>query len=684
MKQKIELLIKWLIYAIFFVPLLVLPGSYIFPFIVPKIIFFRSMVEIMVALYVLLLIINWQQYKPKFTYLNGVVFLFLLSFIISTFTGVDSYHSFWDNHERMLGLFTLLHYFAFYFICVGVLKDWKDWKWAGRVFLLGGFLVMFIAWLQTQNTALLLNMGASRVSSTLGNPIYVGGYGLFLTFLSVLLFAREKNTLWKIFYGIVGFFGFMGMFWSGTRGSMLGLVAGATFALAGYIIVLKNYPKMRYSLVGLLILGVVGISLLYTFKKTEFVFNLPAIGRAVNTSLDDIKASPRWIAWEISIKSWKEKPIFGWGPNNYFFAFNKYYNPRSLDFGYAETWFDNAHNIIMNTLAVQGTFGLLVYLSVFVVAIVSLIVDYKKKKLDYHFMIIGGAFLVAHLVGNVTVFENPTSYLYFMFWLALITSMSNSEQNNINEKPVVVPSFDKKIGNGSIITLAVICFIFIFIFNIQPARANKKTLAALRALSQDPTSGALVAKEVLNFSSPHIDDIRSDIGRSISQYLASNWQKIEKNKANDLLTLMTDNLEKNLVLHPLDIRNHLTLAQVYLLGASINNNGMYTLKAEQVLKNAMVNSPKRQQIVYLLTGVEFQLGKMDEAEKLLEQVIMDNPRIGESYWRLAYSYKLTGKETQVQEVIKMAEDRGVKFTEQEQGIIKQLQIKANTIEVLKK
>jgi hypothetical protein len=63
---------------------------------------------------------------------------------------------------------------------------------------------------------------------------------------------------------------------------------------------------------------------------------------------------------------------------------------------------------------------------------------------------------------------------------------------------------------------------------------------------------------------------------------------------------------------------------------------------------------------------------------------MDNPRIGESYWRLAYSYKLAGKEAQVQEVIKMAEDRGVKFTEQEQGIIKQLQMKPNTIEALKK
>jgi len=296
MKKKLELVAKILICATFFVPLIVLPSSYIFPFIVPKILWFRSLTTIMVAVYVLLLAINWREFKIKFTPINLVLFAFLLSFAISTFAGADVYHSFWDNHERMLGLFTFLHYIAFYFVCSTVLKDWQDWKWVGRIFLFAGFLVMFIAWLQTQNPELLLNRGSDRVASTLGNPIYVGGYGLFLTFLSVLLFTREKNNLWKGFYGITGFFGFMAMFWSGTRGSMLGLVAGVVFALVGYIVVLKNHPRIRYSLCGVAILGVVVVSLLYSFKNTNFVQNLPAIGRVVNTSLSDIKSSPRWIA----------------------------------------------------------------------------------------------------------------------------------------------------------------------------------------------------------------------------------------------------------------------------------------------------------------------------------------------------------------------------------------------------
>ncbi|EKD43151.1 MAG: hypothetical protein ACD_72C00431G0002, partial [uncultured bacterium] len=498
-RSKIELFIKWVIYATFFVPLLVFPGSYIFPFIVPKIVFFRSLVEIMLGAYCLLLIINWREYVPKNNYLNLALLLFIFSFGVSTFAGTDAYHSFWDNHERMLGLFTLLHYTAFYFVAQSVFKDWKDWKWASRIFMLGGFLVMFIGWLQTQNPQLLLNNGSDRVASTLGNPIYVGGYGLFLTCLALLLISREKDVMWKWFYGIVGFFGFMGIFWSGTRGALLGLAVGAAYAVIVYVVVLKKYPKIRFGLLGLAILSLIGISLLYSFRQTAFVTNLPGIGRAVNTSLSGIEDSPRWIAWQIAWQSFKEKPLFGWGPNNYFYAFNAHYNPYSLDFGYGETWFDNAHNIIMNTLAVQGAFGLLTYLVMYGAAIVVLVRAYRAQKVDFHFVAIGGAFLVAHFVSVVTVFEDPTSYIYLMFWFALITVICHSREsgnlgivNKTKDVVVAVIHPDKKISAGSISSVAFVFAIIIFIFNIQPARANQMALDAIRALSKDPVLGISV------------------------------------------------------------------------------------------------------------------------------------------------------------------------------------------------
>ena len=683
MRKTLEQVVKILIYAIFFVPLIVLPSSFIFPFIVPKILVFRSLVEIMLGGYILLLMINWQDYKPRFTAMNLALAAFLLSFALSTFFGVDPYHSFWDNHERMLGLFTIIHFVIYYFICTAMFRTWSDWKWALRGFLLAGSGVTLVAFLQTQNPMLLLNQGAGRVASTLGNAIYVGGYGLFLVFVAFLLAIREKNNVWRIVEICLGLLAFLGMFWSGTRGSILGFVAGAAAAIIGYIIVLKNHPKIRRSLIGVAIFGMVLISLLYGFRGTAFVDNLPAIGRAVNTTFADVKASPRWIAWTIAIQSWKEMPIFGWGPNNFFYAFNEHYNPRSLDFGYGETWFDNAHNIIVNTLAVQGTFGILTYLAIFVIGVWSLIVARRRSGLNVHLVVIGSAFLVAHLVGNVTVFENPTSYLYFMFWLAFVNGVSGSghpdtsavggeaPKNIISAKPAI-RAVDRKIGTGAFVGVGIFTLLLFFVFNIQPARANMMTLNAIRFLSQDPVAAVPAMKTALEFNSPHIDDIRADIGRTVAQALSSLSEKLGKDRSNELLQLAYENLTKNLSLHPLDIRNQLTLSQLAQIGAMLNQNAKYVVAAEELMADALAKSPRRQQVIYSLSALKAQLGKNDEAIKLLDGTITDNSKIGESYWRLAYLYKMLGKMDKVREVLALATKNEVVWDENGQNMLSQI------------
>ncbi|MFA7653868.1 MAG: O-antigen ligase family protein [Candidatus Magasanikbacteria bacterium] len=687
MKRKLELLIKGLIYATFFVPLIVLPSSFIFPFIVPKILAFRSLVEIMLGAYVLLLIINWQEYRPRLTALNLAVGAFLLSFAISTFVGVDPYHSFWDNHERMLGLFTILHFGAYYFICTAVFKNWNDWKWALRMFLIGGSVVMFIGVLQAWvNPDLLLNQGSGRVASTLGNAIYVGGYGLFLTFVSYLLFIRENNPVWRWVLAGLAILSILGLFYSGTRGSMLGLVAGISTAIIGYIIVLKEYKKTRRSLIGLAVFGIIFISLLYVFRKTDFVINLPAIGRTINTSFTDLQASPRWVAWQIAIQSWKDKPIFGWGPNNYFYAFNTHYNPKSLNFGYGETWFDNAHNIIVNTLAVQGAFGIIIYLGMFTVGIAVLVLAWKNSQLNIHIVVIGSAFLVAHLVGNVTVFENPTSYLYFMFWLALVNSLSSfcHPERSEGSKFVIlamptgrqtkagIQAVDKNISNGFVASVGMVACLLIFIFNIQPARANMMTLDAIRYISQDPVLGVPYIKTALSFRSPHIDDIRADIGRTVAQLLSGSYEKLGKDRSLEIFNIVYPELRKNLVLHPLDIRNQITLSQLGQTGSMITNNSEYIFDAKTMMEDALVKSPRRQQIIYSLSSLDMQVGQTSESIKLLEQAIADNPKIGESYWRLAYAYRFLNQPQKMDEILSLAQKNNVMFTEQEQQIIGQI------------
>lgn len=680
MKRNLEIAIKILVYATFFVPLAVMPSSFIFPFIVPKILLFRSLITLMIGAYALLLIINWQEYKPKFTALNLVLAAFLLSFTISTFVGADAYHSFWDNHERMLGLFTIFHYIAYYFIATAVFKNWTDWKWALVGFLGAGSVVMLVGVLQRlADPNMLLNQGSDRVSATLGNPIYVGGYGLFLCFVSYLLYIKEKNTVAKIMLALAGFLAILGLFYSGTRGSMLGLLAGFGTAVVGYIIVLRENKKVRWILSGLAILGAMTVVLLIMFRSTDFVKNMPAIGRTVNTSFADVKASPRWVAWEIAVESWREKPFFGWGPNNYFYAFNKYYRSRQLEFSYSETWFDNAHNIIMNTLAVQGAFGIVVYLSIFGIGIASLVYARRKNNLEPHIIVVGAAFLVAHLVGNVTVFENPTSYLYFMFWLAMINSLSvncRSEQSvgrgEVKPKTISTPTINRSVGLGFIGTVAVVCFFVVFIFNIQPARANTSTLNVLRLLTQNPVLALLEMKKVLAVSSPHIDDIRADIGRSSAQLLYSSRDKIGADKSKELWETVYMELQKNLILHPLDIRNQISLSQLAQIGVEITKNNNYYLEAESFLEDALRYSPKRQQIIYSLSGVKSTLGKSNEAAAMLEQTITDDPKIAEGYWRLALIYQINNQPDKAMEVINRANDNKIVWDEQGNQVVAQI------------
>lgn len=670
MKKNLEYFVKILIYGTFFVPLVVVPSSFIFPFIVPKILLLRTLVTLMIGGYVLLLAINWEEYKPRFTPVSAVLLLFLLSFALSTFVGVDAYHSFWDNHERMLGLFTILHYIAYYFVVTALFRSWEEWKWALRFFLMAGSICMFIGFLQIGNSQLLLNQGNSRVASTLGNPIYVGGYGLFLFFVALLLFLKEKNVAWKVASVFFGFLALIGLFYSGTRGSVLGFFSGVVSVLVGGVYLYKN-NKLRRVFGGGLVALVLVLGLLYINRTTAWVNNIPTVGHLFSTSIFTGTGNSRLIAWKIAIESWKERPIFGWGPNNFFYAFNQHYNPKSLESGYGETWFDNAHNIILNTLAVQGLVGLLSYLGIFIVATVLLWKAYKVGRLDRSVIIIGFSFLAAHLVQNIFVFENPTSYLYFVFWLALINRLASPiyhPASSMEEKTLTANTPDRNIGFGTLSGVGAFCLLIIFIFNIQPARANSKTLGALQQLVNNTIVGFGYVKEALNFNSPHIDDIRSDLSREVIEVISRANKELGPEKSREMLTLVQEVLEKDVVLHPRDIRLYMMLTQVSQLQFIVSNDARYLLRAQDFLTTALTYSPRRQQFMYMLATIDAQLGKKDEAIRVMEETIADDDKIGEGYWRLAYLYYYFGNHAKAKEIIDLASQKGVTFDAQGQQV----------------
>ncbi len=666
MRKYLEKILFILIIATFFAPLVISPGHFIFPFIVPKIVTLRSIILLMMGLYLLLLFLNWERYRIRSSATTIVVLLSLVSMAASTFIGVDWQRSFWDNHERMLGLFTVAHYVLFYFIITSAVKEEQDWRWLFRAFLFAGGIVMTIALIQKIQPQFLLNKGSVRSVATLGNAIYVGAYGMFLAFLAALLFLYEEKRTWKIYAAIGGALGLVGIFASGTRGVFLGIIGGGAALCLWYFFVFKSHKKVRAVCGGLLVLGIVLAGVLFSFRETTFVRHLPIVGPLLNTNFSTGTAKTRFMAWSIGIDAWKEKPIFGWGPNNYYYAFNKYYRPEFLRSGYGETWFDSAHNATVNMLAIQGTFGIITYLALFIVPGWVLFRRWKKGGLDPHLPGFGIAFLVAHYIQQFFVFEDPTSYLYFFFFLAFLNRAISYGSPQLRKAE---NEHDRRVPVGVFGLVCLASLFLIFVTNINPARANMSSLETLRSVYNAKDDATERYKDAINIPTPHIDDLRIDFARSVAATFPDYVKAGKQEYAKTLLEFAYGELKKNLELHPLDIRIHLQLTQMAQMAYEVTRNPEYILEAERFVTDGLSKSPHRQQMFYSLAGVKFQLQKKDEAIELLEQARQDDRTIGESWWRLALVYKHTGDTAKAIALIEEAKQAGVTFDAQGDAII---------------
>lgn len=665
----------YLVGASFITPL-ILRNGYFFPFIVPKILFIRTLILILLGCYLLLLRADFHRFRPRFSWVTVSIMVFYLSFAISTFVGVDWYRSFWDNHERMLGLFTITHYVLLYFIAAATLRTERDWSIVFRSALLLGSWVMLIGfWQRFVNPMALLNQGSTRVSATLGNAIYYSGYGLFLLFLSALQYVRETRSLWwrrvSIATGIIGFFGIL---LGGTRGTLLGLIAGAGVVMLGYAFLSREKTRAvkisKYVTVG----GILLLAVLFMFRHTPVVSNIPGIGRLLTTSIVGGTVGTRFMAWDIAVEAWKERPVFGWGPNNYYYAFNEYYNPKFLDYGWGETWFDNAHSVIFNTLTVQGALGILSYLAIYIVAIIWLIRGIRAREIGEHVGFLSIGFLVAHFIGLATVFENPTSYLYFFVFLAFVIALISG-----GDKKVVTDGekrATKHIPVALIASVGFVIFLIVFVTNINPARANKATVSSIQQIYARAGGGELFDLP-LSYGSPHIDDIRNDVARSVIEMTS---QKIEEDGVADLQSLVDRSiaeLQKNRLLHPLDIRVNYTLYILFDFAYRATEDPQFLLEAEKEIRAGLGLSPKRQQFEYALVQNLAYQKRYDEARAVLETSIANNEQVSEGWFRLMILELQQNNLERTQEIFDEASDKKVVFPENNLQILTQAGVVVN-------
>ena len=534
--MKISILlttIKILIILSFFTPLVV-SGNFIFPFVFPKTMIFQILVELMFFAWILLAI-EKPEFRPRRTMIFWGIAIFLTVMFLSSFLGLDFSHSFWSNYERMTGLVTLLHYFAFFIVLTSVLRTKKDWLLIYEFFIGASLLVSFAAFFQKINVKIISLAETGRLSSTLGNPAYLAAYLLFVLFFAAFMFFQRKSKGAKYYYAGVFLFTLLIFFWTETRGALLAF-GGAAFL---FLLAMVFWPKekqepeaisrfrlkFRKLAAVVLICFILVVSFVYIFKNSSFIRNSPALSRLTDISFSEATTQTRLLAWKMSWKGFLERPILGWGWENYNVVFNKFYDPLLYPI---ENWFDRAHNLLFDLLVAGGIFGLLGYLAIFAAALAVL---WKALRAGWIDFLNGALFAVlplAYLVQDFFVFDMLFSYLPLFLFLAFVSWIGgkneNSASNSVKEKNLKPSAFLK-------ISLAAVLIFVLYVVNLRPALAGFYGIRALALQSQNSQMALDAFKKSLGYGTFGRFEVRLQLFEAAKNIMAGYGNYKDKKSA---------------------------------------------------------------------------------------------------------------------------------------------------------
>ena len=427
------------------IPLLVTPST-LFPFVVGKALLARAVIEVTFALWVAL-IIYYPRHRPGGSWILGALGLWVLASLLAGLAGVSPTRSMWSTYERMQGVIDLLHWFAYIVMAASVFRTLGDWRMLFSVNL--GVCGLVSALGIGQHFGLFdsaLLSSSERLDSTVGNPTYMGAYAMtsVLAGLGLLCHSfgdrggeaarasraqrrrrfRQSSREFRIDYllGLRAFWvlamtlSLWAMWLTATRGALVGMIAGvAAFAL-GYIL-WGGMPWVRRACWGLLAATATAVALLVIFglnSASDTVMETAEIRHRTAVFetgwLDDRSVRGRIESMRTGVDAWLERPLLGWGPENFLIAWGRHAAPAP---DIVER-FDQAHNKPVETLATTGIIGLAGYLAVWV-ALGCVMLRSVRRRAGYEQLLAAAlaATLASYFVQNLFLFDTPVTVMLF-------------------------------------------------------------------------------------------------------------------------------------------------------------------------------------------------------------------------------------------------------------------------------
>lgn len=593
------------------ISVLLVYGKFLFPYITSKQIYFNILIEVLFVFWVAFLL-KFPEFRPKKSWITRGLGLYLLVILFSCFNSVDFNLSFWGDVERMLGFFHVFHFYIFYLIVISVFREKKDWK---ILFSLSLVLASIVS----------IKALVGEKESTIGNSAYVAGYLIFNVYFSILLFIKGKDKVFRWLYLLPLFVFLPAFFKADSSGGFVGLGFSLLCLLFFYGVLNKN-KKVKRATFASFLLFLLGIVFIFSVRFKEPFVDYKILNPARGISLEKNTFQTRLISWKAAIKAFPEHPLLGTGFGNYAIIFDKYFEPIFYTYTSSETFFDRAHNNLIDILATTGISGFATYCVFIISAFYYLIISYRSGKIDIHNFILPSCLLIGYLVQNLAVFDSLVTYISLMMILGYIYYLHN-EKLDVEDIKEGELSYEWI----AIFLLSVLSLLVVYQFNYKPAKMLINTIETSGLLNQGKYEEALKkSKETFEKNGVLDRDGRSHVVNMFASSASRTGLKnLSPEKRKEIVNYMIELSQRNIDLNPLDTIANTQIAKLYNLSISlvgdVNLANSYINKAFYHINQAIESSPERVQIFLIKAEILLNAGKVDEAVAILEQGLELNP-----------------------------------------------------------
>lgn len=293
--------------------------------------------------------------------------------ILATITSLVPHISFWGLYVRPQGTYTVLSYVVVFLLTWHCLGTRQQLERLITAILLTSLPVSLYGVVQHYGLDFLPASfwGEQRVSSTQGNPIFLGAY---LVMVIPLTMGRVIETLPAIrrdlssamaagCYLLLLALQSACLLFTASRGPVFGLAAGVFVFL---LLLAASRGRRRLALmVAVIAIGLILPLILFNLPNTplDFLGDVPyvgALGRVLGTST----FRGRLLIWEgvvnmVTASPWRA--LVGYGPDSMFLAYNPFYPLELTQYELGERP-DRSHNQVFDALVTTGLVGLAAYL----------------------------------------------------------------------------------------------------------------------------------------------------------------------------------------------------------------------------------------------------------------------------------------------------------------------------------